>query len=80
MFGKVSEGGFVGVRKGFELAFAFIIEMIGRGCLSVVGADGLADVASKGVAACVKVGWQGVVAVLDGVVGGASTGVKHRGA
>ena len=54
-----------------------VAEVDGGGCVGVVWTDFLADVAAEDVAGEALGVWQGVVAVLDGVVCGALGCVEH---
>ena len=50
VLGGATEGGGVGVGKGFQLGFALVGEGIAHCGGLVVGADKLADVAAEGIA------------------------------
>ena len=77
VLGGATEGGGVGVGKGFQLGFALVGEGIVYCGGLVVGAYKLADVAAEGIAGEVYVGRQGFGTVLDGVVGGTPVGIEQ---
>ena len=75
VLGEATEGGFVGLGELFQFGFAGIGEGDGNGGLIVIGTGQLADVAAEDITAGVERRRQFGCTVLDGVVGGAATGI-----
>ena len=75
VLGEAAESGFVGLGELFQRGFAVVGEGYGSGGLLVVGTRQLADVAAEDITAGVERRGQFGSTVLDGVVGGAATGI-----